>query len=168
MEAVHPARPTGAANDGEVALLLQHVRARLAEVDARPEGLVAGVWRPWDGLCVVALAGEMDTTRAPGLTRMLEGRLGPDPRRLIVELSRVRLVDSSGISQLITLVSAFTAAGGRTALAAPTPPVARAFERVKLSESALVVETLEAALTHSQSTSHKPREPRRQYANARA
>jgi anti-sigma B factor antagonist len=168
MEAVRPAGLADAENDGEVALLLQHVRARLAEVDARPEGLVAGVWRPWDGLCVVALAGSMDSTTAPELSSMLAGRLGPDPCRLIVELSRVTLMSSSGISQLIALASDFRAAGGRIAFAAPTAPVARAFASVKLSEFTPVVETLEAALSLSQTTSHTPREPRRHHANAGA
>jgi anti-sigma B factor antagonist len=168
MEVIHPAGVADPETDGEVALLLRHVRARLAEIDARPEGLVAGVWRPWDGLCVVALAGRMDSTGEPDLTRLLAGRLGPDPCRLVVDLSRVTLMSASGISQLITLASASRAAGGRIALAAPTAPVARVLESVKPSELTPVVETLEAALTLSRTTSHKPRDPRRHHANAGA
>jgi anti-anti-sigma factor len=154
-----PAHAGGdAAGDGEVALLVRHVRVRLAERDARAEGLVVGVWRPWDGLCVVALAGAMDTTHASEL-RALDGRLGPDPCQLIVELSHVTFMDSGGVSQLVTLANAFRAAGGGITLAAPTAPVSRMFEGVNLSEFTPVEETLEAALTH---TSHRTATPRRQ------
>jgi len=167
MENVHAHAGVDAAGDGEVALLVQHVRGRLADPDARAEGLVVGVWRPWDGLCVVALAGAMDIAHAPEL-RALDGRLGPDPCQLIVEMSHVTFMDSGGVSQLISLANAFREAGGRITLAAPTAPVSRVFEDVHLSEFTPVEEALEAALTHSQTTSHRTAMPRRQHAHTGA
>src|ERR1044071_9196159 len=86
------------------AALLRDVRARLTELDASPTtDLVVGIWKPSAELCVVALAGEMDLSNAAQITRELDGRLGPGPCRLVVELSRLTFMDSTGITQLVAL-----------------------------------------------------------------
>jgi anti-sigma B factor antagonist len=128
--------------------VLGDIQARLAEVDAHPQnGLVVGLWKPLDDLCVVALAGEMDMSNATEVTELLDGCLGAGPSRLVVEVSRLTFKDSTGVNQLVTVSRPLKERGGETLLVAPTAHVARVFEIVKLDELITVVDSLEGALT---------------------
>lgn len=149
MDIVHPSDLADHQSEGYSASeLLRAVRARLAEIDAAPmQELVVGVWRPREGLLMVALAGEMDMSNAAQFTSEVDRRLGPVPYQLVVELSRLTFIDSSGINQLVKVAKAVEASGGSFLLAGPTAAaVTRVFEIVKLSEFIAMAETLEDAL----------------------
>ena len=154
--------PAGfAVGDGEPQLrnelLVGQVRERLAECEGSPsEELIVGLWRPWDGLCVVAIRGEMDISNAAALRRAVDGRIGADSCDLIVELSRLTFMDSSGINELVRLSRTLDAVGGMIILAAPTAPVARLFATVKLSDGFVILESLEDALAHISATETLP------------
>ena len=128
-------------------LLLAGVAARLAELAVSPSGeLVVGLWEPWSDLCVVALGGEMDMSNAAVLGHALDGRRGR--RDLIIDLSQLTFVDSTGIHELVKLSRTLDAEGGILVVAAPTVPVARVFEIVQLRDVLVVAESLEDALAH--------------------
>jgi len=138
-------------------LVVGQVRARLAECEGSPsEELIVGLWHPWSGLCVVALRGEMDMRNAAALCRTVDGRVGAASCDLIVELSQLTFMDSSGINELLQLARTLDADGGMIILAAPTAPVARVFEIVSLGAALTVLQSLEAALTHISSTPTVP------------
>ncbi len=99
-------------------------------------------------MCVLSLSGEMDLSNASELDRALDGNIGPD--RMIIELSRLTYMDSTGIKQLVGLSRTMKAAGGAIVLAAPHPNLARLFEIVNLGELMPVVASLEAALHRSE------------------
>src|ERR1700722_13744601 len=85
-------------------LLVGQVGDRLAECEGSPsEELIVGVWQPWGGLCVVVLRGEMDMSNASALRRVVDGRIGADSCDLIVELSQLTYMDSTGINELLRL-----------------------------------------------------------------
>ena len=129
--------------------LPEEVRRRLAEVSAleMSEDLVVGVWMPRETLCVLALAGEMDMNNAAEVSRVLARRLNGGQRlAVIVELSLLTFMDSSGISELIKAAKELERHGGCIVLAGPTPGVLRVLELVGLVEFIVIVETLDAAL----------------------
>jgi anti-anti-sigma factor len=93
-------------------------------------------------VCVIVLAGEIDLGNARGLV----GQLPPGRSRLVIDLSHVAFIDSSGIYELLQLSRTLGAVGGQVILAAPSEPVARVFDIVRLGERVLVASSLEAAL----------------------
>jgi stage II sporulation protein AA (anti-sigma F factor antagonist) len=161
MDGLEPAVSASGDRDGQLRdeLLVGLVRARLAECEGSPsEELIVGLWRPWDGLCVVALRGEMDMNNAAALHRAVDDRIGADSCDLIVELSQLTYMDSSGINELITLSRTLDTDGGMIVLAAPTAPVARLFGVVKLGELFVISGSLEDALSHVSGTAAAPTE----------
>ncbi len=143
-----PPDPAGHDRDGQPGnvSLLEELQARVAELrDPSPGELVIGLHNS-DGVCVVALGGEMDMSNAAELTRMIESYLDGGPCRMIVELSRLEFLDSCGIRELITAARAVKAGGGSFALAAPTAIVARVLAITKLDEYMAVEASLAAAL----------------------
>lgn len=145
-------RAAGSGNDDDATpsrlSLLAEVAERLAELgEVAPRALtVVGIWQPYDGVCVIVLAGEIDLGNAGTIADALVGQLDPGPSRLVIDLSHVSFIDSSGINELLQLARRLSAIGGQVVLAAPTETVARVFDIVKLGERVLVASSLEAAL----------------------
>jgi anti-sigma B factor antagonist len=118
--------------------------AHPAEGEPAAGQLGVDVSRPSNDLCVLSLSGEMDMSNASRLTGALGGSVGPG--RVIIELSRLTFMDSTGVKQLVGLSRTVKAAGGAIVLAAPHPNLARLFEIVNLGELIPVVASLEAAI----------------------
>jgi anti-sigma B factor antagonist len=95
---------------------------------------------------VVALRGELDFDGAPAFARALEELRADGEREVIVDLSELTFIDSSGISVLVGAARAATAEQGTLVVAAPTPHVQRVFDIVSLSELVAVEPGLEGAL----------------------
>lgn len=129
--------------------LLQELHFKLAELrDPAPGELAIEVFDSSDGLCLVALGGEMDMSNAADLPRRVDGHLNGIPCWMIVELSRLEFLDSCGIRELIRVARAVKETGGAFALAAPTPIVGRVLGITNLSEYMAVEGSLGAALAH--------------------
>ena len=95
---------------------------------------------------VVALRGELDFDQAPALTRTLDDLRADGVRAIVVDLSELTFIDSSGISVLVGAARAAAAEQGTLVVAAPSPHVKRVFDIVNLSELVAVEPGLEAAL----------------------
>ena len=66
-----------------------------------PEGLVRIERR--DGVTVISMAGEIDLDSAPGVERAVLGAVEASAgRRVVIELSRVRLFGACGVTVLVT------------------------------------------------------------------
>jgi anti-sigma B factor antagonist len=125
------------------------VRKRLGEVRAAQLGrdnVVVVRWRPSDDLWVVALAGAIDTHTAHDLADALAAPLGRTPCNLIVELSQLTFIDSSGLRELVNASETVRAKGKVLVLVAPARRVARVFELVHVDDRFLIAESFEAAL----------------------
>lgn len=149
---VEPAKNEG--GDGAAAplveTLLRTVSERLAEPlpAGDPPELVLGVWIPWDGLCVVALTGEMDIANAPHLRDALVAQAPAGPRYVVVELSRLTFVDSLGIHALTRLAKEARSNNGAVVVAGARGHVDRVLDIVKIDDLLKRTESLEAALRH--------------------
>jgi anti-sigma B factor antagonist len=95
---------------------------------------------------VVALRGELDFDEAPSFGRVLEELRADGEREVVVDLSDLTFIDSSGISVLVGAARASAAEQGTLVVAAPTPHVQRVFDIVNLSELLAIEPSLESAL----------------------
>ncbi|MEV8321413.1 STAS domain-containing protein [Streptomyces sp. NPDC059900] len=82
-----------------------------------------------DGIRVLSLAGEIDHHSGPALHQALNDSDAFRPR-VILELSRVSFMDSSGINILLAAHHTQTEAGGWLRLAAPATAVKRTLDLV--------------------------------------
>lgn len=96
----------------------------------------------------VRIEGELDLHTAPEFKRFVEAELTADPGRkvLVVILSDVGFVDSSGLGALLAQYKALTERGGRLVLVDPRPAVRRVLQFSGLLRMLDVVETEEKAL----------------------
>jgi anti-sigma B factor antagonist len=84
------------------------------------------------GEIVVQVEGDIDVMTAPELWRQLEPQLD-DTRHLVVDLSRVSFIDSTGVGTLIRAVNALRERGERLTVRSPAPMTRTVFETVGLS-----------------------------------
>ena len=98
-----------------------------------------------DGGEVVRLAGDIDFSRSPTLREGLLKRIGKKPARLIVDLSAVPYMDSSGVATLVEALQAQRQAGGKLVLCNLQSKVRGIFEIAKLDMVFTIVDDVEAA-----------------------
>jgi anti-sigma B factor antagonist len=105
-----------------------------------------------DGLTtVVAIAGEITFSNVNGLGRELAGVLQAGARNLVIDLSDVAFIDSSGLSALLAASAQARERGGAVALVhGPQPPSIFRFRGVERLLS--LHESREAALEDIRST----------------
>jgi anti-anti-sigma factor len=99
-----------------------------------------------DDVRVVALRGELDFDGAPSFVRVLAELHADGERAVVVDLSELTFIDSSGISVLVAAARTAAADQGTLVVIAPTPHVQRVFDIVNLSELVAIEPLLESAL----------------------
>jgi anti-sigma B factor antagonist len=99
-----------------------------------------------DNVKVVALRGELDFDKAPDLGRVLDELRADGEREVVIDLSELTFIDSSGISVLVGAARSAAAEKGTLVVAGPTPPVRRVFDIVSLSQLVAIEPGLESAL----------------------
>jgi len=81
---------------------------------------------------MVALAGRLDSTTAPGLEAVLDRVLKNAPLpRFVFDLSRLEYLSSAGIRCFIRARKVIERAGGRVAIVNPQPAVRKVLDIVK-------------------------------------
>jgi len=96
---------------------------------------------------VVAVEGDLDLASAPMLKRVLVERLGSGARSLVVDLSRVRFLDSTALGVLVG-VHRKLQSDERVAIAGAPTPVQKVLEVSGLSPSFQVFPALDDALDY--------------------
>ena len=97
------------------------------------EPLLIQVSQPSDGLYRVALAGEIDLACAPELAQAFAAFSGTTYDRVVVDLSELSFIDSSGIKALIAAAKVIQAEGRVMTLVGAGPNVQRVLDIVNLS-----------------------------------
>jgi anti-anti-sigma factor len=77
------------------------------------------------GITITELAGELDIASAPALREQLLGLLRPGSSRLLIDLSKVSLCDTSGLAVLVGIGRRARLLGGFLHLAAVSPQADR-------------------------------------------
>lgn len=98
-----------------------------------------------DGKLVVALAGEVDLEHCVAVRRLLLDAVGRG-KDLLVDLSRVTYLDSSGIASLIEALQTASKNGTALRLFAANTQVWRVFELARLDKVFTILPDLDAAL----------------------
>jgi anti-sigma B factor antagonist len=96
-----------------------------------------------DDLVVVTLSGELDIYTVPGFRREVAD-LDPAQCTVVVEMSDVTLIDSSGLGALVGLRSRAHHAGRQVGIAGPSSRVMRVLEVTGLREAFIVGDTVES------------------------
>lgn len=97
------------------------------------------------GHLVVALSGEIDLDRAPAVRRQLLDCVKRQ-QDVLVDLSAVTYIDSSGIASLVEALQWATRRGSALSLVAVSPQALRVFELARLDKVFSIHPDIDAAL----------------------
>lgn len=103
-----------------------------------------------DATRVIALNGEIHVTTAPEFSSRLNDAVAAGIRGLVIDMSGVAFIDSTGLSVLLNGLRRVTRADGRMALVVSNPTVLRLFEITKLDSTFDIQPTREAAIERVQ------------------
>ena len=96
---------------------------------------------------LVTLTGECDLSTGRQLRDVLTSEVSQGAERLIVDLSALAFMDSTGMQVLLSARSLLAVRGGSLVLVAPQPVVARILELTGASQLIPVYDSLEDAQT---------------------
>ena len=95
---------------------------------------------------ILPLEGEIDLHISPNVTASLSMMIEKKPKQLIVDLSRVTYIDSSGLAALIEGMQNVEQYGGKFALAGLPETVRTIFEIARLDQVFQIFPDVDAAL----------------------
>lgn len=95
---------------------------------------------------VLPLEGEIDLHVSPRVAASLEAMIDRKPERLVVDLSAVSYIDSSGLAVLIEGMQNVEAYGGKLVLAGLQEKVRPIFEMARLDQVFIIFPHVDAAL----------------------
>ena len=96
---------------------------------------------------VLPLEGEIDLHVAPTVAASLHAIIGTKPQRVVVDLTKVTYIDSSGLAVLIEGMQNVEAYGGKFVLAGLQENVRPIFEIARLDQVFLIFPHVDAALS---------------------
>jgi anti-sigma B factor antagonist len=99
---------------------------------------------------IIAVEGEIHVSTAPEFSGVLAASLESGHTRLVLDLSGVMFIDSTGLSVLLNTLRRVTRAGGAMALVCSNPTVLRLFEITKLDSTFDIQPTRDAAIARVQ------------------
>lgn len=95
---------------------------------------------------VVQLTGEVDMSHSPSVHQALVEVLERKPLRLVIDLTEVSYMDSSGVGVLVDALRRMRTIGGKLALVAVAPRVLSVLQITKLDQFFEMYSTLPEAL----------------------
>jgi anti-sigma B factor antagonist len=101
---------------------------------------------------VIDVAGEIHVSTAPEFSRLLNEAIGEGRTQVVLDLSAVEFIDSTGLSVLLNGLRRVTRAGGAMALVCTNPTVLRLFVITRLDSTFRIVGSREAAIAAVQET----------------
>ena len=95
---------------------------------------------------VLPLEGEIDLHVSPRVAESIRALIEQKPQRLVIDLSRVTYIDSSGLAALIEGMQNVEAYGGKFVLAGVQENVRPIFEIARLDQVFIIFPHVDAAL----------------------
>jgi anti-sigma B factor antagonist len=105
------------------------------------------------GMFVATVSGEMDIATSPELISRLSTVRGPASYHVLVDLSQLSFIDSTGIKALVASAKTVESHGGTLVVVAPAANVRRVFDIVQLSEVLSIADSLDAAIGQARQNS---------------
>jgi anti-sigma B factor antagonist len=99
-----------------------------------------------DRTTIVAVEGEIHVSTAPEFSAMLSATVEGGRTSLVLDLTDVMFIDSTGLSVLLNALRQVTHAGGQMAVVCSNPTVLRLFEITRLDTTFDIHAELEPAL----------------------
>lgn len=99
-----------------------------------------------DGARVVSVAGELDALSVPELDAHVAPLLEVGYQRVVLDLSGVEFMDSTGLGICIKVLKGVRDAGGDMSLVATSPRVLRVLEITGIDQAISVAETVDEAV----------------------
>ncbi len=99
-----------------------------------------------DATMLVTVRGEIDFNRSPELHETLLEIIRNKPRRLVLDLSNVSYIDSSGVGTLVDAQRRLSRDGGKVVLAGLTPRVRGVLEITGLDQFFAIAANVQEAL----------------------
>jgi anti-sigma B factor antagonist len=96
---------------------------------------------------VLPLKGEIDLHVYPAVTASLDAMIKKKPERLVVDLSRVTYVDSTGLAAFIQAMQKVEAYGGKFSLAGLPETVRSIFEMARLDQVFKIFPDVDTAMS---------------------
>jgi anti-sigma B factor antagonist len=109
-----------------------------------------------DRQTVLIIDGDLDLDTAPQLASMALGLVEAGAPDIVVDASRLRFCDSSGLKAFVRIANQLRASDGKLAIAAPPPAVRSALQISGLLEAFVVVDSVPAAISAINGTSGNP------------
>jgi anti-sigma B factor antagonist len=104
-------------------------------------------------MAVVAITGAIDLAKSPDLRQQIIGLVDEGVRGLVVDLSHVKYLDSSGMATLVDALNRLRARGGRMVVAGAAAEMREMFRITRLdqrftfvADANLAVESMKKAL----------------------
>ena len=95
---------------------------------------------------VFPLEGEIDLHVSPGISASMKSMIADKPKQLVVDLSRVSYIDSSGLAVLIEGMQSVAGYGGKFSLAGLQEGVRPIFEIARLDQVFRIYPDVDSAL----------------------
>jgi anti-sigma B factor antagonist len=95
---------------------------------------------------LIAVAGEIHVSTAPEFSRLLSAAIGGGKTQVVLDLSAVEFIDSTGLSVLLNGLRRVTRRGGRMAIVCSNPTVLRLFVITRLDSTFTIVGSRREAL----------------------
>lgn len=95
---------------------------------------------------VITVAGEIHVSTAPGFSEQLNASIRDDSPTVVLDLTDVDFIDSTGLSVLLNGLRRVTRQQGRMVLVATNPTVLRLFEITRLDSTFDIRSTRDEAL----------------------
>ena len=111
-----------------------------------PSDKVVQEVREEDGVVLVKLAGEIDMHRTPEVMQAVDEHMRSKPKRVVVDLSEVDYMDSSGVGTLVHLFRQVNSNGGKLILVKPNERVRSVFEITRLGRFFVICQDQQEAL----------------------
>lgn len=100
-----------------------------------------------DGIRIVHLHGPIDVSQAMQLRDLLGAQVDSPSARVLLDLSDVSLIDSSGIGILVTAHRRADSQGARFGLAGATGTVARVFEMTRTNKLLSIYDSVDEGVS---------------------
>jgi anti-sigma B factor antagonist len=95
---------------------------------------------------VIHVKGEIHVSTAPAFAARLDDAISGEATAVVLDLTEVEFIDSTGLTVLLNGLRSITLRGGRLALALSNPTVLRLFEITRMDSTFDIEPTLEDAL----------------------